>query len=123
MGEIAVIFGICLLSEGISAGISSALPVSFPASVISMLLLLALLLLGGVKQRHIGRACGFFTGNMAFFFIPSCVGILEHTQTLAACLVPFLIIAVLTTPLVYLVTGWTIQLMMELRRKKEARHD
>lgn len=123
MGEIAVIFGICLLSEGLSAAISAALPVSFPASVISMLLLLALLLCGGVKERHIGRACSFFTGNMAFFFIPSCVGILEHTQTLAACLAPFLLVAVLTTPLVYLVTGWTIQLMMGARRRTEARHD
>lgn len=119
MGEIAIIFGICLFSEGVSA----LLPVPFPASVISMLLLLALLLSGGVKERHIGRTCRFFTGNMAFFFIPSCVSILEHTGTLAACLLPFLVIAILTTPLVYLTTGWTIQLMMALGRKREARHD
>lgn len=119
MAELAIIFGVCLFSEGVSA----LLPIPLPASVISMLLLLALLLCGGVKERHIGRACGFFTGNMAFFFIPSCVGILEHTQTLAACLLPFLLVAVLTTPLVYLVTGWTIQLMMRVRRRREARHD
>ncbi len=119
MGELAIIFGVCLAAEVIAA----ALPFAFPASVISMLLLLALLLCGGVKERHIGRASGFFVDNMAFFFIPPCVGILDYAGALAACLVPFLIISILTTPLVYLVTAWVIQGMMALRRRKEARHD
>lgn len=119
MGEIAVIFGVCLVSEGISA----LLPVSFPASVISMLLLLALLLTGVVKDRHIRRVCGFFTSSMAFFFIPSCVGILEHWETLLACLLPFLLICVVTTPLVYLATAWVVQLMRKLHAGGAARHD
>ena len=42
MAEIAIIFGICLISEGIAA----LLPIALPASVISLLLLLALLLSG-----------------------------------------------------------------------------
>ena len=42
MAELAIIFGICLVSEGISA----LLPIALPASVISMLVLLALLLAG-----------------------------------------------------------------------------
>lgn len=117
MGEIAIIFGICLVSEGIS----TLLPIPFPASVISLLILLALLLCGAVKDRHIRRTCGFFTSNMAFFFIPPCVGILEHVSTLSAVLVPFLFISVITTPLVYLVTAWVIQLMMRMR-KGGARH-
>lgn len=117
MGEIAIIFGVCLACEGVSA----LLPVPFPASVLSLLVLLALLLSGAVKDRHIRRTCGFFTSNMAFFFIPPCVGILEHLSTLSAVLVPFLLISVITTPLVYLVTAWVIQLMMG-RRRGGARH-
>ena len=119
MAELAIIFGICLLAEGIAA----ILPVAFPASVISLVLLLLLLLSGIIKDRHIGRVSRFFVGNMAFFFVPPCVGILEHTGTLAACLIPFLVIAILTTPLVYCATAWTIQLMLAARRRKEARHD
>ena len=119
MAELAIIFGVCLLAEGIAA----ILPVAFPASVISLILLLLLLLSGVIKDRHIGRVSRFFVGNMAFFFVPPCVGILEHTGTLAACLVPFLVIAILTTPLVYCTTAWTIQLMLAARRRKEARHD
>ena len=119
MSELAIVFGVCLLSEGIAA----ILPVSFPASVISMVLLLLLLLSGLVKDRHISRVCRFFVGNMAFFFIPPCVGLMEHAATLGSCLLPFLIVAVLTTPLIYAVTAWTIQLMLAARRRKEARHD
>ena len=118
MGEIAIIFGICLVSEGIS----SLLPIPFPASVLSMLILLVLLLTGAVQDRHIRRTCGFFTSNMAFFFIPPCVGILDHVSTLSAVLVPFLLISIITTPLVYLVTAWVIQCMMRVQNRR-ASHD
>ena len=115
IGEIAIVFGICLLCEGVSA----LLPFPFPGSVLSMLVLLALLLSGVIKERHIGRVCAFFLGNMAFFFLPSCVGIMEQWGVLSAVLLPFFAIAALTTPLVYAVTGWTVQLLMARQKRKE----
>ena len=117
IGEIAIVFGICLVCGGITA----LLPFTFPASVLSMLVLLVLLLTGIVKERHIGRICSFFVGNMAFFFLPSCVGLLEHWGTLSAVLLPFLAVSMLTTPLVYALTAWTIQLLMARQRRKEER--
>ena len=111
MGEIAVVFGVCLISEGISF----LLPFPCPAGVISLVLLLLLLFSGVVKERHIGRVSGFLVDNMAFFFVPPCVAIMEHWEKLLPYLLPFLFIAVVTTPLVYLVTAWTIQLL--IRRK------
>ena len=119
MAEIAIIFGICLVSEGISA----LLPFAFPASVISMLLLLVLLLSGVVKEHHIQRVCRFLVGNMAFFFIAPCVGLMDHASTLVNCLLPFLFVAAVTTPLVYCVTAWTIQLLMAVMDRKEEQHD
>ena len=115
MGELAIVFGVCLVCEGVV----SLLPFAFPASVLSMLVLLGLLLSGILKERHIGRVCTFFVGNMAFFFLPSCVGLLEHWGTLSAVLIPFFIVSALTTPLVYAVTAWTIQLLMARRNRKE----
>ena len=87
------------------------------------LALLLLLMTGVIKKQHIQRATAFFVGNMAFFFIPPCVGLIDHAATLGNCLIPFLIIAVITTPLIYAVTGWTIQLMMKWMTFKEVRHD
>ena len=119
MGELALIFGICLVGEGVAA----LLPVTFPASVISMVLLMVLLLTGVVKDQHIQTASHFLVANMAFFFLPSFVGLLEHIELLKSQLVPLLLIIVLTTPVVYLVTGWTVRLLMlRHRNRKEDRH-
>lgn len=119
MGELALIFGICLVGEGVAA----LLPVAFPASVISMVLLMVLLLTGVVKDRHIQTASHFLVANMAFFFLPSFVGLLEHIELLKSQLVPLLLIVVLTTPVVYLITGWTVRLLMlRHRNRKEGRH-
>ncbi|MGI5962818.1 MAG: CidA/LrgA family protein [Lawsonibacter sp.] len=118
MAELAIIFGICLFGEGIAA----LLPIPLPASVISLLLLLALLLSGVIKERHIGKVCPFLIGNMAFFFVAPCVGLIEHLPTLAACLIPFLLIAICTTPIVYAVTAWTVRLMMTWMRTEEDSH-
>ena len=119
MGELALIFGICLVGEGVAA----LLPVAFPASVISMVLLMVLLLTGVVKDRHIQTASHFLVANMAFFFLPSFVGLLEHIELLKSQLVPLLLIIVLTTPVVYLITWWTVRLLMlRHRNRKEDRH-
>ena len=118
MAEIAIILGICLVAEVIAA----LLPITFPASVISMILLLVLLLGGVVKDRHIQRVSGFLVGNMAFFFLAPCVGLMEHASTLMDCLLPFLLVAAVTTPIVYCITGWTIQLLMKVMDRKEEPH-
>ena len=119
MGELALIFGICLVGEGVAA----LLPVTFPASVISMVLLMVLLLTGVVKDRHIQTASHFLVANMAFFFLPSFVGLLEHIELLKSQAVPILVIVGLTTPVVYLITGWTVRLLMlRHRNRKEDRH-
>ena len=118
MGEISILFGICLLSEGIAA----ILP--FTASVISMLILAALLLSGVVKPKHIQLLSSFFMANMGMFFIPSLVGTLEYAEVLKASFLPFLVITLVTTPIVYLVTAWTVQLLIRrLGRKGGEAHD
>ena len=116
MGELALIFGISLVGEGVAA----LLPMSFPASVISMVLLMVLLLTGVLKERQIQSVSHFLIANMAFFFIPSLVGTMEHGAMLKSQAVPILVIVGLTTPVVYLAAGWTVQLMTRLRRGKGA---
>ena len=118
MAQIGIVLAVCLVGEGIAA----LLPIPFPASVISMLVLLALLMAGIVKPRHIDRVCRFLVANMAFFFVAPCAGIIEHVESLLACLLPFLCVAILTTPLVYAATAWSIQLMLRVRRRKESHH-
>ena len=116
MGELASILGLCLLSEGIAA----LIPVAFPASVVALLLLGFLLFTKVLKPEHIRRSSGFLVANMAFFFLPSCVGVLEHAPALLRQLFPFLSISFLTTPVVYFVTAWTVQWLIRHSRRRGA---
>ena len=81
MAEIGIICAVCLAGVAVEA----VLPFAFPASVISKVLLIALLLSGWIKPVHIQRVSGFLVANMAFFFLPSCVGIIEHKDVLEKC--------------------------------------
>ena len=73
-----------------------------------------------IKDKHIKTVSNFLVANMAFFFSPSFVGIVEHGTLLKSQALPLLVIVGLTTPVVYLVTGWTVQLLMLRRRKGES---
>lgn len=119
MAELALIFVICLAGEGIVA----LLPVSFPASVLSMVLLMLLLMTGVIKQHKIQAVSAFLVTNMGLFFVPSLVGTLEYLDVLRARLVPFVVVTLLTTPIVYLVTAWTVQLLMKAAKKGGGRND
>ena len=64
--EFCIVFLICMAGEWIAA----LLPFTLPASVISLILLLILLLSGGVKERTIQGTSHFLIDNMGLFFIP-----------------------------------------------------
>ena len=76
--QVALVFGIYWVSQGIEA----ILPVAFPASVISLLLLLVLLLTGIVKVDHVREKSDFLLGNLGFFFIPVSVSIINYVDLL-----------------------------------------
>ena len=117
--ELALIFGICFVGEWVAA----LLPVAFPASVISMVLLMALLLTGVVKQHQIQTLSKFLVVNMGLFFVPALVGTIQYADVLSSQLVPFLVVTFLTTPVVYLVTAWSVQGLMRLMKKKGGGQD
>ena len=114
--QLCVIFVICLVSEGIAA----ILPFTFPASVIGMVILLVLLLTKVLKPAGLRQTSDFFLGNMALFFVPTCVGILKYLDVLLQNIWAVVLISILTTPLVFFVTGHVVQLTMKwIRRRGE----
>lgn len=118
--EFCIVFLICMAGEWIAA----FLPFTLPASVISLLLLLILLLCGGVKERTIQGTSQFLIGNMGLFFIPAIVGTLEYLDVLKLQAIPFLVVTLVSTPVVYAVTAWSIPALYEdAWRKMEADHD
>ena len=63
--QIGIIFGICW----ISTCIERVLPFTLPASIIGMLLLLALLLARVIKTEHIREKSDYLLGNLPFSII------------------------------------------------------
>ena len=121
--QIGIVFLICLIGEIISL----ILPFPFPGSVIAMILLFLLLLFGALKVEHIRGKVEFMQQNMAFFFIPAGVGIIEYFGVLQSTWMPFLLICVITTILTFAATALTVTLVMKLQRhfekKREGTHD
>ena len=115
IAQICVVFAVCLAAEGISA----ALPFPFPASVIAMVLLLVLLCTKVLKPSHLKEKSNFLMDNMAMFFIPACVSVLKYTDVLFSNFWAIVLISLMTTPLVFFVTGHVVQLTMKLMRGKE----
>lgn len=113
--QIAVVFGICLVGEGIAAW----LPIPFPSSVISMILLFLLLLAGALKPHHIKEKADFLMKHMAFFFIPAGVGIMEQYTLVKDSLLPLLLVVVLTTLITFSVAAFTVQGVLALQRRLE----
>lgn len=103
-------------------GIATLLPIMIPASVISLILLLILLLSGVLKERQIRQSAVFLTENMGILFIPAAVGTLEYLDVLKAQAIPFLLITVASTPIVYFITAWSVQLLMKLFNRKKVQH-
>lgn len=110
--QVALVFGIYWVSQGIEA----VLPVAFPASVISLLLLLVLLLTGIVKMDHVREKSDFLLGNLGFFFIPVSVSIINYVDLIwqnAA----FLTVCVVSMVLTYGATVWAVHLTRRLMER------
>ena len=111
--QVAIIFGICLLGEGISA----LLPFAFPGTVISMILLFVLFITRLVKVEKIRPTADFLMKNMAFFLIPPGVGILSSLDILKKNMIPFLVIVVVSTILTFASAAWTVQAVIRIQKR------
>lgn len=114
--QIGIFFTVCWLSQVVAA----YLPFSFPSSVIGMILLFICLLAGVLKIEHIQEKADFLMENMAFFFVPAGVSVMNYFDILKSTLVPFLIICIVSTIITFVATAYSVQFVMKLmnRRKK-----
>lgn len=116
--QIGIIMGICW----ISLIIEHFLPFAFPASVIGMLLLLLCLMTGVLKLSHIREKSDFLLGNMAFFFLPAGVSMMNYLDILKNNLLPITVICVVSTILTFAATALSIRLTAVLMKRRK-HHD
>lgn len=117
--QIGIIFTVCWLS----ILVEKVLPFAFPASVIGMILLFICLLTGVLKIEHIQEKADFLLENMAFFFVPAGVSIINYFDVLENTWIQLVVICVISTVVTFAVTAWsvklTVRLLGRLRERRE----
>ena len=115
--QIGIIFGICW----ISACIEQVLPFTLPASIIGMLLLLALLLARVVRTEHIREKSDYLLGNLTFFFLPASVSIINYVGVLRENLIPLLVICTVSLAATFAATAGAVRLTSRLLERGRQR--
>lgn len=114
--QFGIIFGICWISKIVEY----FLPIDFPASVIGMILLFFLLLTGVLKVTHIQEKSDFLLSNMAFFFVPAGVSVINYFDLLKSTALQLVIICIISTIITFAVTAYSIKLTMALMNRRKS---
>lgn len=117
--QLLLLSAICLAGQGLTA-----LFPAIPASIFSLFLLLALLLVRVVKPKNVQDVCEFLLQNMSVFFIPAGVAIVNQYEAVKDSLWQLVFLCVITTFLTFTVTAYTVTGVTHLMKKwREKHHD
>ncbi len=106
---------IVLIPYLIGTALQLTLQLPIPGSVIGLILLFLGLQVGIVKVEMIEELCEFLLSNMSFFFIPAGVGLMTAFGVLKGKWIPFIIIVVFPTCLVWTVTAYMVKFLRKGR--------
>ena len=111
--QIGFIFGICLVGQIIA----ELIPVPFPGSVMSMVLLFILFMLNWANPEKLKNVNDFLLENMSFFFVPSAVSIIKKYDLIKNRIVQILIICVVSFVVTFAVTAYTVTFVMKIQER------
>ena len=114
--ELAVLLGLYLL--GCQLALWLTLPI--PGGVIGMALLLLAFAFGWVKPAALQLGAGLLMAEMPLFFIPALMSLLDYGALLRNDGWRILLVIAASTLMVMLVTAFTVEVAVRLRRSHEA---
>jgi len=118
MKQIFFILLFYILGELLSRLIRFALPSIFiPGTILGMILLVVALCRKWVKLEHVEDVGNFLTSNMAFFFIPAAVGVMEYFDLLKTDLFKILILVVVSLIISFFAIMGSVKLTVYLQKK------
>lgn len=116
VAELAVLLAIYLL--GCQMAVWFGWPI--PGGVIGMVLLLLVFALGWVKPAALQMGAGLLMAEMLLFFIPALMSLLDYGTLLRSDGWRILLVIGVSTLMVMVVTAFTVELVVRLRRSHEA---
>lgn len=112
VGEFSIILTILLISQGIQMYFK----LSIPPTIIGMIVLLLSLIFGIIKFHWVEKIADLLIKYLSIMFIPAGVGIINELHFLRGNIIALLFILTLTTVIVMLVTGYTVQYFIRLKK-------
>lgn len=109
-------FGIILLVCLMGDFLHTSLDLPIPGNVLGMVMLLLFLLTGIVKLSMIEDVSNFMLKHLSFFFIPAAVGLITCFSILEGKWTALMFISVVSTFIIAVVTGITVQILMRRRQ-------
>lgn len=109
---------IVLAFTGLGELLAALIPFPIPAAIYGIVLLLIALSTGLVKPGQVKEVSGFLISIMPVLFVPPAVRILEYWGIIGSSVAAIVIISVLTTFLVFAVSGLVTQWVMKRKGGK-----
>lgn len=111
--ELTLIMGITAIGEFCN----QVLPFPVPAGVYGLFLLLSLLGCGALHLDDVEETGNFLLDHMTVMFIPAGVGIIQYTEQLKNAGMIYLFIIIISTLVVFAVTGKITQMVIKKEKK------
>ena len=86
--------------------------------LLGLTLLLALLIFGAVRLHHVESVADFLLQNMAFFFLPAMLGVLEIWNDIKSEALAILAVCLLTTLCTAAATALTVHIVFRLQHRE-----
>ena len=113
--QLAIIFGVYVISDLIAKITSFGLP----ASVVGLIIFIISLQIGVIKESTIKESADFITKNMALFFIPVCLKIFEDFAQFENQFLPILIFVVITLIITFLSSVYITILVQKIIKRRQ----
>lgn len=96
------------------------IPLPVPASIYGLVLLFLALEFKILRVEHIKEVSKFLLGIMSIFFVPSSVGFINALPLMKKYGIQFALIGIVSTFIVFGVTGRITQQLMKIRNRKNS---
>ena len=114
--QLLIILAFSLAGEALQA----LIPLPIPAAIYGIVLLLTALCTGMLKAQAISDTAHFLIGIMPLLFVAPAVNILKNWGLIAPNLVAICVITLVSTIVVFFVSGTVTQLLMKKEGKEDA---
>lgn len=118
--QIFIILLFYIVGELLALGIRSLFPtIMIPGTILGLIVLLVMLSTNVLKLTAVDDVGTFLTANMAFFFIPAAVSVIDYFDILSDSILAILALLITSTVLSFFAIAGSVKLVVWLQAKQQ----